>query len=256
MQKVNTTQRVIKIKNLRKLNLVGDLYTADSDKIIIMSHGFAYHRHEKENKFDRIATGFNKVGYNVLTFDFSGRGESDNDSLTIAKYVDDLKSVIKFARNKNYKNIILFGASLGGLVSFLAYDDNIKAIIGLAPSTDKVDSDWRKKHFTAEELEQLKKVGQVTIAAKGLRDTIIIDRQYLLDREELNQKLLLRNIKCPVLLFHSNDDVYVPYKVSENAIKILGNKGELYFIKDAGHAFLKHIDTVINKTINWLAKKV
>jgi len=249
MQKVN-------IKNSRKLNLVGDLYTVDSDKIIIMSHGFTYDRHEKENKFDRLATGFNKVGYNVITFDFSGVGESDDSPLTLVNYIDDLKSVIKYAREHEYTDIILFGASLGGLVSLSSYDEGIKAIVCLAPVSDKVDSAWRKKHFTEEEMVEFKKVGYISYPAKGLRDKIILDKQYLLDREELNQKLLLRNIKCPVLIFHSNDDHHVPFKVSQQAIKILGNKGELYYIKDAGHAFLEHIDIVINKTINWLSKKV
>ncbi|MFA6307605.1 MAG: alpha/beta fold hydrolase [Patescibacteria group bacterium] len=247
--------KIVNIKNSRKLNLVGDLYTADSAKIIIMSHGFAYDRHEKENKFDKIAESFNKVGYNVLKYDFSGSGESDDSPLTLANYIADLKSVIKYARENGYKDIILFGASLGGLVSLSAYNEDIKAIVCLAPVSDKVDSQWRRKNFSEEDLLEIKKTGQVMHKAHGFRDKIIIDRQYLLDREEVNQKLLLRNIKCPVLIFHSNDDTYVPLKVSERAVKILGNKGELYFIKDAGHAFLKHLDTVVNKTINWLAKK-
>ena len=250
MEKVN-------IKNSRKLNLVGDLYTADSDKIIIMSHGFGYDRHEKENKFDTLANSFNKVGYNVITFDFSGVGESDDDSLSPSKQADDLKSVIKFARDKEYKNIILFGVSLGTLAIFNAYDEDIKAIVGVGAVTDKGDSNWRTNKFTKEQLKEFKGTGQLVFyTASGPREHIILDRQYLLEREEVNQKLLLRNIKCPVLLIHAPEDEWIPIKISKKAVEILGNKGELYILKGAVHNFLQHIDIVANKTINWLAKKV
>jgi len=249
--------KTVNIKNSRKLNLVGDWHEADSDKMIIMCHGFGYDRHEKNNKFDKIADSFNKVGYNVLTFDFSGIGDSDDDSLTVSKQTDDLKSVIKFVRDRGYTNIILFGVSLGALVVFSAYDDNIKAIIGVGPVTDRESSNWRKDKFSPAELEEFKQTGQMVFKkANGVRDSIVIDRQYLLDREEVNQKLLLRNIKCPVLIIHGDQDEFLPLKMSQKAVKVLGHKGELYIIRGGDHAFLDNIDTVVNKTINWLSKKV
>jgi|GEM_PF-2187002 len=249
MKKVN-------IKNSRGLNLVGDLYTVDSDKLVVMSHGFNYDRHEKNEKFSKIAKRLSEAGYNALPFDFSGSGESDDSPLTIANYTDDLKSVIKWAKDKGYKDVILFGASLGGLVSFLAYDKNIKAIVGLAPSTDKAESDWRDKHFSQEELKKFEEKGQINYASKGIRDYIVIDKQYIEERENLNQKKVLENINCPVLLFHSDDDKFVPMSVSENAVEIIGNKAELYFTKSAGHAFLNHIDEVCDKMIKWLEEKI
>jgi len=122
--------KTIKIQNSRKQNLVADLYSTDSNTIIIMCHGFTGDRHEW-GKFDQIAESFFNSGYNVLNFDFSGSGESDDDSLTVAKEINDLKSVIKYARDNNYQNIILFGLSLGGLISFFCYDDNIRAIVAM-----------------------------------------------------------------------------------------------------------------------------
>ena len=246
----------INIKNSRKLNLVGDLYTTDSDKLIIMSHGFTGDRHEW-GKFDQIAEAFHKMDYNVLNFDFSGSGESDDDSLTVAKEVDDMKSVIKYARDNNYENITLFGLSLGGLISFSCYDEDIKAIVGMAPVTNKVTTNYRHEKFTPEQIKEFNETGQLVYKRdKGFRKEITIDRQMLLDREEVNPKLLLRNIKCPVLIIHGDEDDRVPLKDSENAIKVLANKAELYVIKGEGHGFLDNIDTVINKTINWLSKKV
>jgi len=247
----------VKIKNSRNLNLVGDLYTADSDKIIIMSHGFAYDRHKQWDNFGQIIETLNKVGYNILTFDFSGSGESDDDSISVGKEVDDLKSVIKFAREKGYNNIILLAMSLGGLISLSAYDEDIKAMILISPVTQKVDSGYRHHKFSKEQLSEFKENGQlVYYIDNAIRKKIIIDRQYILDREELNSKLLLRNIKCPVLIFHGDEDGIVSFKDSQKSVKMLGNKGELYIVKGEGHSFRDSTEVIVNKTINWLAKKV
>lgn len=249
MEKVN-------IKNSRGLNLVGDFYTADSKKIIIMSHGFAYDRHEKQNKFEKIAAGFNNAKYNVLKFDFSGTGESDDSLLTIDNYTDDLKSVVKFVKDKGLDDVVLFGASLGGLISFKAYSDSIKAIVCLASPTDKAAKDWPSRHFSEKQLEELEKKGSTTVKGKGLRNTLVIGKEFLSDRENFNQKELLKDIKCPVLIFHANNDPFVSFETSKKAVEILGKTAELCFVKDAGHSFLNHLDLVVDKTINWLENKL
>lgn len=250
------------IKNSRGQNLAADLYKVDPNKIIIMCHGFVYDRHEKDNKYDKIAEGFSKGGYSVLRFDFAGSGESDDGILTVANQEKDLRVVIKYVKSEGYKNIILFGGSLGGLTAFEAYDENIKAIIGLAPATYKADLSWRFKHFTSEQLSELENTGQTQIDAKGffkanaIRTKVTIGEEYLEERENLDQEKLLKNIDCPVLIFHSNNDEYVPLAVSEKAVKIIGDKAELYFVKDAGHAFVDHIDVVIEKVLEWLKDKI
>jgi hypothetical protein len=44
----------------------------------------------REAASKRIARGLNEVGWSALAFDFSGWGERDDDSFTLAKPVDDL----------------------------------------------------------------------------------------------------------------------------------------------------------------------
>lgn len=248
--------KTIKIKNSRNQNLVADFYNTDSENLIIMAHGFTGDRHEW-GKFDQIAESFNNANYNVLNFDFSGSGESDDDSLTVAKEVDDLKSVIRYARDNNYKDIILFGLSLGGLISFSSYDGDIKAIVAMAPVTDKVQPGYVNRKYTEEQLEELKETGKITYTRdKGFRKTIIIDGQMFEDRENLNQKELLKNINCPVLILHGDEDDRVPIEDSQRAVEILGSEAKLYTIKGEGHGFLDNIDTVINKTLDWLKDKI
>jgi len=106
-------------------------------------------------------------------------------------------------------------------------------------------------------LEELKETGKVTFTRdKGFRQTIIIDGQMFKDREQVNQKKLLKNINCPVLILHGDEDDRVPLKDSQSAMNILDDKGDLYIIEGEGHGFLNSIEIVIDKTINWLATKV
>lgn len=244
----------ITIKNSRHQNLVGEFYPSDSDTIVIMSHGFTGDKSEW-GMFDKIAASLNKNKFNVIKFDFAGCGESDDDSLTVAKQIADLQDIIKYVQSKNIKNIVLFGHSLGGLISLKCYTPLIKNMIFTAPVTDKIKYTWDKK-YSAEQLQELKEKGFITkIRAKGIRQKFIIDKQMLLDRENVNQKELLQNITCPVLIMHGNQDTHVPYQDSQAAIKLLSKESKLEIIDGADHYLEnQYLDQVIDLTNNWLKK--
>ncbi len=115
----------IKFKNSRKLNLAATLYDADSDAVVIMAHGFGC----ESGKFDYIAQCLNASGYNVFILDFSGCGESDDDRITCDKQIDDLKSAIAFVQGLGYKQLALWGNSLGSRICLQAYSSEIITMI-------------------------------------------------------------------------------------------------------------------------------
>ncbi|MBN1644698.1 alpha/beta hydrolase [Candidatus Woesearchaeota archaeon] len=244
-------ERVI-FKNSRGLNLVGNLYSASSKTIIIMSHGFTGDKSEW-GSFDKIAEALHKENYNVLAFDFSGSGESDDDSLTVDKEVDDLKSAIKYVKSRGFTKIGLFGHSLGGLVSLKNYNNDITTMVLTAPVTNKKENYGNKK-FNSEQLKELEEKGYITkIRDKGIRRKIIIDKQMLKDRENVNQEELLKNIKCPVLIIHGDQDKSVPLEDSKNAMQYLSNESKLEIIPRATHGY-DFIDKFIEYTISWFTK--
>ncbi len=237
-------------KNSRNQSLVGYLYTSDSKSIIIMSHGFTGDKSEG-GRFDKIAESLNKIGYNVLTFDFSGCGESDDDTLTVNKQVDDLKSAIKFVKSKGYKKIGFLGYSLGGLISLKSYSPEIVTMVLWAPVTNKIKYNWDKR-FSKEQLKELEEKGYIIkIKNKSVRKKVLIDKQMLKDRESVNQKELLKNIDCPILIIHGKQDMNVPYKDSEEAIKLLSKNSKLELVDKADHGFYDHIDILINLSTDW-----
>jgi len=189
----------------------------------------------------------------VLAFDFSGSGESDDDSLTVGKQVDDLNCAIKYVSDKGFKKIGLLGLSLGGLICLKVYspDKNIKTMVLWAPVTAKKEN-YAEKKFTPEQLQELKEKGYVTrIREKGIRKRIIIDKQMTYDREAVNQKEILSRIDCPVLIIHGNKDESVPLEDSKSAIQYLNPESKLEIIEGANHDFTEQLDAFITLSTNW-----
>jgi len=242
-------KRVI-FKNSRNQSLVGHLYTSESESIIIMSHGFTGDKSEL-GRFDKVAESLNQTGYNVFTFDFSGCGESDDDTLTIDKQIDDLKYAIAFVKSKGYKKIGLFGYSLGGLLSLKCFTPEIITMVLWAPVTNKIKYTWDKR-YSKKQLQELDEKGYITKTRdNGVRKTILIDNQMLKDREIVNQKDLLENIDCPILIIHGKEDASVPYTDSEEAMKLLSKDSKLELVDKADHGFYEYIDVIIKLSNDW-----
>jgi len=245
-------ERVI-FKNSRNQSLIGHLYTCESKSIIIMSHALANDKSER-GKLDKVAEKLNQSGYNVLAFDFSGCGESDDDTLTIGKQVDDLYSAIKFSQSKGYSSIGLFGHSVGCLVSLKCYTSEIETMVLWSPVTNKIRYSWDEK-LSKEQLKELKEKGYFTrIRKNAIRTTYLIDKQMLIDRETVNQKELLENINCPILIIQGTEDISIPLEDSKRAIALLPKDSHLKLVEGADHDFTEYIDVLVQISNDWFIK--
>lgn len=243
------------IKNSKKLSLVGNLEHVDYNKIIIMSHGFTGNKSEF-GSFDYIFNSFVKAGFTTLAFDFSGCGESDNDTLTVQKQVNDLRCVINYANSKGYKKIGLFGYSLGGLISLKCYNKNISSLVLWAPVTSKKEVDLEKK-YSEEQLLELKEKGYITKTSdKGLRKEVNIDGKIFEEFLEINQDELMSSIKSPLLIIHGDEDKSVPLADSKRALEILSENidSKLVIIKEGSHYLKGQLDLLIYPAIDWFKK--
>lgn len=242
MEKVN-------FKNSKGLNLVGHFYSSDSKAVIIMTHGFTGDKTEW-GRFDKTAEALHDAGYNVLNFDFSGSGESDEDSLTVDKQVDDLRSAIDYVKERGYNNVGLLGLSLGGLVSLRVYDEEIKTMVLWAPVT--APQDGPTDRYTPEQLQELGEKGYITKTRdKGVRKTIKIDKQMIEDRKNVNQESLCSRIKCPVLVVHGDQDERVPLQNSKDAMQYFPAGSKLEVIAGADHGFYDQLDQFIAHSVSW-----
>jgi len=196
-----------------------------------------------------LAETLSKNGFAALRFDFGGCGESEDSEITLKNQVDDLKSAINYMRKNGYFNIGLLGESLGGLTSILAYDNEIKALVLWAPVTkSKAPSTIQK-----EELQQeLNERGFIIYQKDGKK--FMIPKEYLEERQAINQKEILSKIKCPVLIIHGDKDDIVPLADSREAMQFLPEKSKLEIIKNGDHKLDDKINEVIPLSVNWFKK--
>lgn len=220
-----------------------------------MCHGFISNKYSK-GRFEKLATAFNKCGFDALAFDFSGCGESDNDSLTIEKEVDDLKSAISYAISKGYEKIALYGYSLGTLICLKSYIPEIITMVLLGALTGPMKYNW-DEFFTQEQMKELEENGFITeYIFEETREKIIIDGKIIEGFELINQQELLGGVKCPVLIIHGDGDEEesLLYEKSKVAINLLSTDSRIEVINGANHSFLDYLDMVVKLSTDWLKK--
>lgn len=239
----------VNFKNSRGKNLVGILHTPEkkTDYIVTIAHGFTSNKDRK--RLVDVSNIYAKNNIAYLRFDFCGSGESDRDEITVENQIDDLKSAIKFVKDKGYKKIGLQGESLGGLVSIFAYNKDICTMVLWAPVTkpEKVEPSIVQEGASREELE---KKGFIVKKKDGRE--FVIPKKCFEERENFNREELLGKINCPVLILHGDMDDAVPLEHSKEAVKILKNS-KLEIIKGGGHK-LDNNEKVFYLSLNWFKK--
>ena len=127
----------MKLLNKRKIEIESIpalIWGESSDKVYIFVHGKMSSK-ESAHHFAEIAV---KRGYQVLSFDLPEHGERKDENYQCNAYngVHDLEIIGIYAQ-QNWKNINLFGCSLGAYFSLLAYKNlPIKKCLFQSPILD------------------------------------------------------------------------------------------------------------------------
>lgn len=245
----------VSFKNSRSLSLSGNLYPAGNKDIVILSHGFTSDKYSRD-RFERLTSALNLNDISALTFDFSGCGESDDDSLNMIKETDDLKSAINFVKGLGYKRIALYGHSLGTVITLKAYNEGIISMVLSGAGTDSMKYNWNE-YFTQSQMKELEEKGIITELRPGeIREKLVIEKQMLKDFEQVNGEKLLKNISCPVLIIHGNrgEEENFLLEKSKRGIMILSPESKLVILDGADHSFMEHYEKLINLTCDWFKK--
>jgi pimeloyl-ACP methyl ester carboxylesterase len=245
----------ISFRNSQGLRLVGNFFPSDSAAVVVMAHGFTSDKSSR-GRFDRIARALNEFGYNALAFDFRGCGESDNDSLTTAKQVDDLRAAIAYVKSRDLHQIALLGHSLGSLICLRAYSSEVTTMILTGALTGPMYHKW-DQYYSPEQLRELAETGFLTIKQNvGYRQEVIVESQMLKDFAEIDQQKLLGSIKCPVLIIHGDNDEEERQLLerSRQGLHYLPQRSHIEVIHGANHSFLDHITRVIDLIHAWLTE--
>jgi alpha/beta superfamily hydrolase len=239
----------INFKNSKGLKLVGVLHIPEkkTDCAIIVSPGFASSKDRP--RFIQLSEMLCDQGFTVLRFDFGGYGESEEREITVKGQVDDLKSAINYLRGQDYGPFGLVGHSFGGLTSVLAYEKQVKVIVLWAPVTKaKIPGSLKNQDYEKE----LKEKGYIIYRKEGREYKL--PKEYIEERQSVNQQAILSKLKCPVMIIHGDEDDSVPLQHSEEAMQYLTKESKLEVIKKGSHNLDESLDQVMALSAKWLKK--
>lgn len=239
----------VDVKTPRGITLSGHLYTHDLKKIVITAHGFTS---DQFGKSTLLAKTLARHDISALTFDFSGCGESQDDTISVAKEVEDLSTVIEYAQSLGYEQIGIMGTSIGGLIAQKVWSPAIATLVLWCPVTHPWDVEER---FTPEQRAEFDRNGCLVMPKEQpyLRTSVLIDRDNAEERAHINTKELVSRILCPVLILHGDNDAIVPLTDSQEALTYLSPDSRLEIIKGADHFFMKERDQLITRSAQWFA---
>lgn len=168
---------------------------------------------------------FTSKGYNVVTFDWRGFGESDEwemnaDYLVYSEFLIDYDSVIKEVLKQNEVDttkLVVYGWSTGAYLSMAAAKnyDNIKAFVGIGFMTS------------------FNEVVPILMQSQNKKENnLIIPTDYPIEQLPIN---LAPNYEKSVLLIVGERDNRSPVWMSEKIYSLLPLERELWIVEGAEH---------------------
>jgi putative redox protein len=196
--------RRVRFTTTRGVSLAGDLHSSSGDVAVVLAHGLGSDRRSR-GRFDRIAADLTGLGYAVLAFDFGGCGGSDDEALSVAGEVEDIRSALAFVTSHGYRRHVLYGHSLGSLGCLRAANGTVETMAFSGALTGPMHYHW-PDYYAPALLAALERDGTMRIpdVNENARTSLLLSRQTLLDFEQIDQAVLLDAVRCPVLLVHGD----------------------------------------------------
>ena len=158
----------------------------------------------------RQAMNMSNNGYDILMVDYRGYGKSDGEIYSQAQVYADVQKVYDYLKESYREDqIILAGYSLGsGMASYLAANNTPKQLVMVAPYMSFYEL---KKRYVP----------------------IYVPNLFV--KYPLDNASHLKNVNCPVTLFHGTMDRVIPYEHSERLVEMHGDKVQLITLEKESH---------------------
>lgn len=246
---ISTTYEKLNFKSRDgKANIAGWFFKADSsDKTIILVSGSDQNRIDPGFGSDKVAKDLLANNFNVLMFDFRGRGESDKAVYSIGYYEKyDLAGAYDYLINTGYKpeHTGIISISLGGGTSVLALP-LMSQVGGLV-----LDSSYSDMHtLIARELPGRSKLPRQFSWGISLWARVI----YRVKFDEMVPKDVLKSYQDrKFLIIQGTADKYVPVQDALD-LERSSPKSELWIVSEAGHvkAYQTNPEEYIKRVTNY-----
>lgn len=225
------------------LRLDTDYYQGSMNTGILLLHGLCAIK--ERPKYKRIAEFLAEKGYSVLVINFPGSGKSDDAPVTGVAQAIHVKTAMAWLR-EHCQELVVFGDSYGAFSALLAFDQHVKALILMAPLTDKLKSKYLKLYE-----DQIDAKGTLRFEKDGRIHTL--PQKFFVERESISQDDLVRSVRCPTLLVHGTNDETIPPNMSERAHEKIATS-TLIRVEGGSHKLDESIEYVLEQVKFWLEK--
>lgn len=159
------------------------------------------------NAVRNISRALTQNGFAVLSFDFSGLGESEGEfaDTNFSSNVEDLVAAAAYLEKEYEAPKLIIGHSLGGAAAIFAAKaiKSIQAVATIgAPASPK-----HVQHLFQNSLEEIAEndVAEVNIGGRPFK----IKKQFVEDLHSQQMPDLLKHLRKPILILHSPQDTTV-----------------------------------------------
>ena len=217
----------VEIKSFDGLKLCGFFKSANSNKTVLILHGFGG-SHLDMQPYCKF---FCDKNFNVLCVDNRTHGQSEGNFIGFG-WLDrkDVCSWVQYLNEKYPDNkILLFGLSMGATAVCMASGESLQNVMGIV-SDCAFDNADREISFVLKKKKMFLKIIQKHLYSFALR-------VYGFDIKQADSIKMVKNTKVPILYIHGAEDELVPV---QNAYNLFGatpqNLRELMIVDDATHA--------------------
>lgn len=218
---------------------------------VFILHGFLGFK--RWGWFPLLSRRLARAGFHTVTVSFSMNGTDEETGMitrpdefaanTVSREIEDLKTVLRFARDGNlplhidHENLGLFGHSRGGAVAILTASDfhEIKSLVTWSTPS-------RLDRYTEKRKEEWKKTGRLDFRDSRAEAPLRLDYSYYRDidrnRERYDLPAAASRLKAAHLMVHGERDAAVTLGEAGGLLKY-PRKARFSFevIEGCGHTF-------------------
>ncbi|UNX55053.1 alpha/beta fold hydrolase [Georgenia sp. TF02-10] len=245
----------VRISTPRGVTLAGTFEPGPGSAAVLFVHGFLADR-RSAGVFDVLAERYREAGYATLQLDLSGCGASEDDVITVAGEVEDLRSASDWLTEQGYPVQALHAHAFGALAALRAQPPAVVTMVLTDPVTGPMHYPW-EEIFAPGQLEELDTHGFTRIPDDndGAREYTVISKTTLADYSLIDQAELLGGLRVPVLVVHSygDDGATELVDLSREGLPLLPAGSRLEVLEAADRPGQDRVDAVAELALAWLA---
>lgn len=192
----------VDLEDLEAVQSAGQDLPADLG-VVVLAHDFLTDRHGLAGRLDRVAAAYREAGLATLAFDFSGLGDSDDDVITLAGEVEDLRAVSGWLAERGLGNQALHANGFGATAALLAQPAAVRTVVAVGPIAGPQSILWEEV-FSPEQLDELDRHGLTRVPDDNPngRAWDVLSKETLGDVSLQEPERVLAGLPWPVLLLH------------------------------------------------------